>query len=163
MPKSNASEVQELTHLNRKSRVPTSESICNSGSFSNSSFFDDDEFEAAEILLQLPQLIAQEKYGFGSSFSFSWGAKRRRSTAESNPLPPHLPSSPPLLSNSYNSSKSSLKVKSSSPVTPLSFSPNESDSKPVMVYNRKKMTKQEMLEIIQHLGENARILKQVNL
>ncbi|XP_043712352.1 uncharacterized protein LOC122661099 isoform X2 [Telopea speciosissima] len=128
-------------------------------SFSNSSFFDDDEFEAAEILLQLPQLIVQEKYGFGSPFSFSWGTKRRRSAADSNPLPPHLPSSPPLLSNSFNSSKSSLKVESSSPVTPLSFSPSESDSKPVMVYNRKK-TKQEMLEIIQHLGENVRILKQ---
>ncbi|XP_042495462.1 uncharacterized protein LOC122074620 isoform X2 [Macadamia integrifolia] len=128
---------------------------------SNSSFFDDYEFKAAEILLQLPQMIAQERYGYGFPFPFSWGAKRKRSAVDSNPLPFHHPSSPtpPLLSHSCNSGKSSPKVESASPVTPLSFSPSESDSKPGMIYNKKK-TKQEMLEIIQHLGDNVKVLKQ---
>ncbi|KAJ4963012.1 hypothetical protein NE237_022951 [Protea cynaroides] len=131
-------------------------------SFSNSSFFDDDEIEIAEILLQLPQLIYQEKYGYVSPFPFSWGVKRRRSAVDSSPSSLHHPSfpTPPLLSQSCNGSKSDLKIESSSPATPLSFSPSESDSMPLIVCNKKKMTKREMLEIIQHLAGNIKVLKQ---
>ncbi|XP_042495651.1 uncharacterized protein LOC122074757 [Macadamia integrifolia] len=134
-------------------------------------FFSDDEFEVAEILLKLPQLITQEKQD--CVFPFSWGVKKKRSGIDLSPSPPRHPPSPrpltPLLPDSCNGCKSSIKVESNSPATPLSsnspatplsFSPSESESKPGVVLRRKKMTKQDMLEVIESLTENIKILKQ---
>ncbi|KAJ4964791.1 hypothetical protein NE237_016640 [Protea cynaroides] len=108
---------------------------------SDNDLFDDDEFKVAEILLELPQLIAQERDGIlGSPFPSSWGVEGKQSAIDSSPSTP-----PPfsiLLHHSCNG------------IMSLSSWPCESDSR--------KMSKQELHEVIQHLTEDIRKLKQVS-
>lgn len=96
-----------------------------------------DEIEVSSILLELPHLIFESESR--PRFSFTWGLKRKRSTvakeqvgatyspalklSSSSPPPP-----PPSLP--YKTEELMEKVLTSSPATPLSFSPSESDEKP---------------------------------
>ncbi|XP_042509661.1 uncharacterized protein LOC122085238 [Macadamia integrifolia] len=95
----------------------------------NTISFDDVEFEVAEILLRLPQLIAQDRDVRDSLFPLSQGRKRKRSAIVSPPSNHPSSSTPPL-------------------------DPHSCNSKP-----RKKMTKQYLLEFIQQSTQNIRTLK----
>ncbi|XP_031283240.1 uncharacterized protein LOC116141902 [Pistacia vera] len=111
---------------------------------------DETEFEVAEILLQLPQLIFESESFHRSSFS-SWGRKRRRSSkAETPTLPPLGPTC------------EIEKPKALSPATPLLFSPSESDDK--FKHSKRKVsvkrTKEECLEKIKELTERKEFFKE---
>ncbi|OMO75396.1 hypothetical protein COLO4_26143 [Corchorus olitorius] len=101
--------------------------------------FSRDDFEVAKILKELPYLILD--YESRPRIPFSWGAKRKRSALAKEDFPvkslppvkipppsPELPSSSVLV---LSSEVAAEKVLTSSPATPLSFSPSESDEKPL--------------------------------
>ncbi|XP_016647564.1 PREDICTED: uncharacterized protein LOC103321384 isoform X1 [Prunus mume] len=134
------------------------------------------EMEVADILLQLPDMIYQFESPLPVPLSLGWGCKSKRSAlAVQNDhastlqrlrhlgLPPcwsklllrcrftprSLAKSPvPLLSNA-------IKVETSSPDTPLSFEPNESDDKPQQLRRRVlgKRKREEWSKIIDELTE----------
>lgn len=112
------------------------------------SMFTEAEREVAAILLDLPRLFAESEYPFRPRIESSWGAKRRRS-ADENPLQRRLSllssssSQAPLLVPCPNKTvttaivaptlepeRPTVKVEASSPATPLSFPPSESDERP---------------------------------
>ncbi|KAL4310781.1 hypothetical protein GQ457_01G024830 [Hibiscus cannabinus] len=92
----------------------------------------DEEIMVAAILLELPSLVSQSH-----SLHRTWGSKGKRSTSQSKlvaalkqsppPPPPQHQSSPPP-SKLAGSTYATL---TSSPVTPLSFPPSDSDEKPL--------------------------------
>lgn len=110
----------------------------------------DYEIEVANILLDLKNLIRQSERQLElRGFSFSWGCKRRRSNsyrgfsssvvspppttaagADVNSRSPSPPPPPPV----HPELPAVPRVKSEvlSPATPLSFSPSESDEKPII-------------------------------
>ncbi|KAK8483511.1 hypothetical protein V6N11_045159 [Hibiscus sabdariffa] len=94
-----------------------------------SSDVSDGDIMVAAILLELPGLISQSH-----SLHRTWGSKGKRSTSQSKlaialkqspPPPQHQSSSPPskLAGSTYE-------TLTSSPATPLSFPPSDSDEKP---------------------------------
>ncbi|GMJ14880.1 hypothetical protein HRI_005157200 [Hibiscus trionum] len=104
------------------------------------------EIEVANIMLELPQLIFQSE--FCPRFSFTWGLKRKRSriskegvtvvfaaasppSLKLSPSPPPPPSLPHIFVDNTVGATPIEKVTlpPSSPVTPLFFSPSESDEK----------------------------------
>ncbi|XP_034201796.1 uncharacterized protein LOC117616555 isoform X2 [Prunus dulcis] len=133
------------------------------------------EMEVADILLQLPDMIYQFESPLPIPLSLGWGCKSKRSAlAVKNDhastlqrlrhlgLPPcwskllrccftpkSLAKSPvPLLSNA-------IKVETSSPDTPLSFEPSESDDKPQQLRRRVlgKRKREEWSKIIDELTQ----------
>ncbi|KAL9395527.1 hypothetical protein Peur_009780 [Populus x canadensis] len=144
--------------------------------------FGDDEIEVAEILSSFPRLIAMSKYS--SWLSYTWGGKRRRS-AEANlgprpavqsPPTSVSPSPPPILSGSVGPAITTnttriaaseperpiiVKVEpATSPATPLSFFPSESDERPKRS-NRKVSTKkrrEDLLKIKSQLTKRNELL-----
>ncbi|KAE8654045.1 hypothetical protein F3Y22_tig00117056pilonHSYRG00744 [Hibiscus syriacus] len=94
----------------------------------------------ASIMLELPHLIFQSE--LRRRFGFTWGSKKKRSnsyskskfaaaslstTKPSPPPPPPLPSR--VVGSTYETVEPLEKALTSSPATPLSFSPSESDEK----------------------------------
>lgn len=143
--------------------------------------FGDDEIEVAEILSSFPRLIAMSKYS--SWLSYTWGGKRRRS-AEANlgprpavqsPPTSASPSPPPILSGSVGPAITTttpiaaseperpiiVKVEpATSPATPLSFFPSESDERSKRS-NRKVYTKkrrEDLLKIKSQLAKSNELL-----
>ncbi|KDP36919.1 hypothetical protein JCGZ_08210 [Jatropha curcas] len=123
-----------------------------------------DEIEVAAILLELPALIVESDSAL--RLPLSWGAKRRRSANEPSFLhgvrlpSPSVPSihgsgsgggSGVLVSCAFESEKPAVKVGTSSPATPLSFSPSESDEKRKRLKRKAsvKKTKEHWLEVIE--------------
>lgn len=105
--------------------------------------FADDEFEVAGILLELRKLFTATE--FIPLFRVEWGSKKRRSTTYNNNQaspatvrPPPEPSSSPL--EDPVDERRTGKNKASSPATPLSFSPSESDEK-------RKPSKRKLLKV----------------
>lgn len=114
-----------------------------------------DEAEVLEILVRLPRLIFESEAP--KPFPFTWGTKRRRSAIDVAPspsrlrfrlrLPPFTTPSPlhPATDGasggggggggptSDTDSLPPVKAEASSPATPLSFSPSESDEKPIVL------------------------------
>ncbi|KAL7261765.1 hypothetical protein ACSBR1_000221 [Camellia fascicularis] len=126
------------------------------------SLFGEDEKEVAEILLNLPNLIFKSESRL--RFASGWGVKRRRSAIDSNPPPlPRLRPSSPHLHRETDTERRPKKIKTeaSSPSTPLSFSPSESDDK--SNHSRKKLSKkrkkEEWLEITERLIQRRELLR----
>ncbi|XWS20947.1 hypothetical protein CRYUN_Cryun30bG0013500 [Craigia yunnanensis] len=100
-----------------------------------------DKIEVANILLELPHLIFESESR--PRFSFTWSAKRKRSTpakkqlsAISSPALKLLPSPAPslpsnILGSTYETEAPMDKALTSSPASPLSFSQSESAEKPL--------------------------------
>lgn len=145
--------------------------------------FGGDEIEVAEILLDFPRLIDVSKYG--SLLPFSWGGTRRRS-AEANlgprcavhsPPTSASPSQTPILSVPVGPAitpppppavatepEGSITVKAepaTSPATPLSFSPSESDERPKRskrkVYTKKR--REDLLKITNQIIDSNELLR----
>ncbi|KAJ9186448.1 hypothetical protein P3X46_002020 [Hevea brasiliensis] len=133
-------------------------------------FTRNDEIEVAAVLLMLPSLIAD-----GLRFSLSWGSKKRRSCSYETSFQSrvHLQSPPPvpslhgigfLLGSAFDPEKAAVKVEASSPATPLSFCPSESDEKPKRLKRKAsvKKTKEEWLEIMeQYTQSNELLIKEI--
>ncbi|XP_022752000.1 uncharacterized protein LOC111300637 [Durio zibethinus] len=133
-----------------------------------------EEIEVANILLELPHLIFE--YESRPRFSFTWGAKRKRSNASkpevaatslpalklSPSQPPSLPSN--IVGSTYETEALMKKALTSSPATPLSFSPSESDEKPLpskkkASVNSLKQTKEQLLEMMEDFTRRNELLK----
>ncbi|KNA11044.1 hypothetical protein SOVF_138740 isoform A [Spinacia oleracea] len=102
----------------------------------------ENEFDVANILLELPYLMTDSL--LNCRFPYDWGSKRRR-TALVSP-PPYSPprsrrkinaASPPPYSGRKINAATPSKVEASSPNTPLSYSPSESDCKSNKLSNKK--------------------------
>ncbi|KAJ9675047.1 hypothetical protein PVL29_024128 [Vitis rotundifolia] len=97
------------------------------------SFFDDNELEVSEILLQIPLIIFQAENH--NRLLVAWGVRKRRSAIDPDLYLPFVPSSssPHLpgtcVGPTCDDYDHQAKVEPSSPATPLSFSPSESDGK----------------------------------
>ncbi|XP_059636398.1 uncharacterized protein LOC132278587 [Cornus florida] len=106
--------------------------------------FNEVEMEVADILLDLPILIAKMEA------RFRWGTKRRRSVLDSPPSP-SLP--PPQR-------RPKFVVDTSSPATPLSFLSSESDERPQHSNKKvsKKRSREELLEIINESTQRKQCL-----
>ncbi|RDX68872.1 hypothetical protein CR513_52092, partial [Mucuna pruriens] len=92
------------------------------------------ESEVAEILVKLPSLI----WEFECGLPFAWGCKRKRSAISSNP-----------------------KAQASSPATPFSFSPSESDDNPTTLFRRNvslKRKREHYLKIMEELTKDNDLL-----
>ena len=97
------------------------------------SLFDDDELEVSKILFEIPRIIFQSENR--NRLLVAWGVRKRRSAIDPDLYPPSVPSSssPHLPSScvgpTCDDDDPPAKVEPSSPATPLSFSPSESDGK----------------------------------
>ncbi|KAF8410443.1 hypothetical protein HHK36_002972 [Tetracentron sinense] len=130
---------------------------------------DEYEINVAKIMLKIPQLIYESK--LRPRFPLSWAAKRKRSAIQDTPSssphrsppppPPPPPPAPSLCRPPCNVERPILKVEASSPGTPLSFCPSESDgkSKHSKRKNFKKRTKEEWLGILAELNRCQEQLK----
>ncbi|XP_022772650.1 uncharacterized protein LOC111315297 [Durio zibethinus] len=126
-----------------------------------------DEIEVANILLELPHLIFESESH--PRFSFTWGAKRKRSTATSSPALKLSPSPAPSLPSNIIGSSSETeapmeKVLTSSPASPLSFAPSESDEKPLpskkkASVNSLKNKKEQLLEMMKDFTRHNELMK----
>ncbi|KAH7847485.1 hypothetical protein Vadar_026643 [Vaccinium darrowii] len=112
--------------------------------------FSPDEFEVADILLDLPNLIQRE---FPSQFHAVWGGRRKRSAIDLNPSQEE--------EEREKEKRLKIKVEASSPTTPFSFSPSESDEKFKLSLKKSstKTTREERLEIIDELTQRRELLK----
>lgn len=135
----------------------------------STTLFNEDEFEVAEILLRLPQLIfkSESRLRF---FSSTWGSKKRRSAINLTP-PPSPPTTtlppPNTTTTSLPPPTTSLpsfvivKAEAASPATPLLFSPSESDDKSKRSSRKlaKKRKREELLEMISELTQRRELLQ----
>lgn len=102
----------------------------------------DEEREVSELLLNLPNLIKKSESCFRIPV---WGVKGRRSAINLAPSPPHY---------RRPEKKPKIAAGDSSPATPLSFSPSESDDKTQQSLKIvPKKTREELLETINELVE----------
>ncbi|XP_031125325.1 uncharacterized protein LOC116027731 [Ipomoea triloba] len=137
--------------------------------------YDDEEIEVANILLDLRKLIRQSDFRVKlRGLSLSWGCKRRRSkinrSAAVSPPPTTAavksrspsPPPPPKDSRSEPEIPAGLRFKTEvlSPATPLSFSPSESDEKPVISSRKhsKKRTREEWMKNVDELTQCKEVL-----
>ncbi|XWS24490.1 hypothetical protein CRYUN_Cryun28dG0107100 [Craigia yunnanensis] len=135
-----------------------------------------EEIEVANIMLELPHLIFESESG--PRFSFTWGANKKRSTASkqkvadtSLPALKLSPSPPPslrsnIVGSTYEAEAPMEKALTSSPATALSFSPSESEEKPLpskkkTFVNSLKKKKEELLGMMQDFTRRNELLKKV--
>ncbi|KAL6316502.1 hypothetical protein AAG906_018205 [Vitis piasezkii] len=131
------------------------------------SLFDDDELEVSKILFEIPRIIFQSENR--NRLLVAWGVRKRRSAIDPDLYPPSVPSSSsPHLPGSCvgptcDDDDPPAKVEPSSPATPLSFSPSESDGKSKRskksVSSKKK--KEILLKMIKDLTHQKEFLKTV--
>ncbi|KAJ6412010.1 hypothetical protein OIU84_005143 [Salix udensis] len=142
-----------------------------------------DEIEVAEILLDFSRLVAVSKYG--SRLPFSWGGTRRRSveanlgprravhppptSASPSPTPilsvpmvPAITTAPAAAASSEPQGPITVKAEpATSPTTPLSVSPSESDERPKRlkrkVYTKKK--REDLLKITSQIIDSNELLR----
>ncbi|XAR61653.1 hypothetical protein NMG60_11016132 [Bertholletia excelsa] len=120
----------------------------------------DEEAEVCAILLDLRNRISESETRHG--FGLQWGAKRRRSGAGLNPPPTRrLCTSTAPHGKSQGETKTrprpEFKTESTSPTTPLSFSPSETDDKTEQ-YSRNR-TREEWLEIMEDLVQERELIR----
>ncbi|RVW42571.1 hypothetical protein CK203_085384 [Vitis vinifera] len=127
------------------------------------SFFDDNELEVSEILIQIPLIIFQAENR--NRLLVPWGVRKRRSAIDPDLYPPSVPSSssPHLpgtcVGPTCDDDDPQAKVEPSSPATPLSFSPSETDgkskrSKKSVSSKKKKENLLKMVEDLTHQKES---------
>ncbi|GLT76296.1 hypothetical protein SLA2020_479660 [Shorea laevis] len=140
-----------------------------------------DEIEVAEILAEMSHIILEsESSGPRCPFSFSWGVKKKRSVpgkddAPTPSLPPANSSQPPPPPQPAAAAKAASpflpgaalvvpptkKAEASSPATPLSFWPSESEEKP-KPHKKKvslKRSREEQLQLIDVLTRRKELLQ----
>lgn len=125
--------------------------------------YNDDEIEVAGILTELAHLVMQRNVDSGARFA--WGSKKKRSAANQKnqpspasavvPPPPEPPSSP------ESERRPSKADATSSPATPLSFSPSESDEKRKHPPAKRKLhkKKEDWYEVLKELTDRREQLK----
>ncbi|GAA0159025.1 hypothetical protein LIER_38775 [Lithospermum erythrorhizon] len=125
--------------------------------------FNQKELEVCDILVDLKNIFCQSIHNYCSIFP-NWGIKKKRSiilcgpvASSSSPLQYHHFDVPTIEAEFQNKNKVEDKVEASSPATPLSFSPGESDEKPK--HSSKKRGREEWMGIIQELTQSGEILK----
>uniref|UniRef100_F6H082 Uncharacterized protein n=1 Tax=Vitis vinifera TaxID=29760 RepID=F6H082_VITVI len=133
------------------------------------SFFDDNELEVSEILIQIPLIIFQAENR--NRLLVPWGVRKRRSAIDPELYPPSVPSSssPHLpgtcVGPTCDDDDPQAKVEPSSPATPLSFSPSETDGKSKRskksVSSKKK--KENLLKMVEDLTHQKESLMTVSL
>ncbi|XP_034674986.1 uncharacterized protein LOC117906138 [Vitis riparia] len=127
------------------------------------SFFDDNELEVSEILIQIPLIIFQAENR--NRLLVPWGVRKRRSAIDPDLYQPSVPSSssPHLpgtcVGPTCDDDDPQAKVEPSSPATPLSFSPSETDgkskrSKKCVSSKKKKENLLKMVEDLTHQKES---------
>ncbi|GAV88628.1 hypothetical protein CFOL_v3_32050 [Cephalotus follicularis] len=143
-----------------------------SGCSSTISYFTIDDIEVSAILLELYHLIFQSESP--PQFSFTWGAtrkrdKRKRSTNDERTTsrsrvkvsPAPEPSATYVMGSTCDNDGPTKKVGVSSPATPLSFSPSESEDK--SKHSKRKVSlkrkKEEWVKIIEDLTRQREVLK----
>ncbi|XP_049363020.1 uncharacterized protein LOC125827736 [Solanum verrucosum] len=113
-----------------------------------------DEIEVVEILLDLENLVRERQY-----CSVIWGSKKRRSNRRiDSSSSPVVNSSSSIQGSSKideNEIEPKIKAEVTSPATPLSFSPSESDekSKHSSRKNYKRKTREELVDKIKQLSQ----------
>uniref|UniRef100_F6GZU3 Uncharacterized protein n=1 Tax=Vitis vinifera TaxID=29760 RepID=F6GZU3_VITVI len=129
------------------------------------SLFDDDELEVSKILFDIPRIIFQSENR--NRLLVAWGVRKRRSAIDPDLYPPSVPSSssPHLprtcVGPTCDDDDPPAKVEPSSPATPLSFSPSESDgkskrSKKSVSSKKKKENLFKMVEDLTHQKESLK-------
>ncbi|KAF5740865.1 hypothetical protein HS088_TW11G00945 [Tripterygium wilfordii] len=142
--------------------------------------FDEDETEVAAIFLELPELISKSSSDFRSENSVSWSRKKRRSGIQDSlsrfrepslPLPPLQPQPQPRRDFIANVNSGPLEVEpkepnvkvvqATSPATPLSFSPSETDEKRECFKTRRSHNKEKLMmeETIDQISLNNEVLQ----
>ncbi|CAA2963794.1 Hypothetical predicted protein [Olea europaea subsp. europaea] len=117
------------------------------------SCFTEEEIGVAGILLDLGNSVV----GSESRHYLLWGSKRRRSTRDA-PAPAPVSESPSINGTEIEiEPRVIVEVPSTSPTTPLSFSPSESDEK--SKHSSKKKTKENYMEVIDGLTKRRDLLK----
>ncbi|XP_034675293.1 uncharacterized protein LOC117906396 isoform X1 [Vitis riparia] len=129
------------------------------------SLFNDDELEVSKILFDIPRIIFQSENR--NRLLVAWGVRKRRSAIDPDLYPPSVPSSSsPHLPGSCvgptcDDDDPQAKVEPSSPATPLSFFPSESDGKSKRskksVSSKKK--KENLLKMVEDLTHQKESLK----
>ncbi|KAG5543016.1 hypothetical protein RHGRI_015938 [Rhododendron griersonianum] len=120
-----------------------------------STLFTGYEIEIADVLLHLPNLIYEPKSPY--RFSVNWMSKRRRSAINSSPY-----QSPSVqVKRETDEGRPRIKAEASSPATPLSFSPSESDgkSKDSIKKVSNKREREEWIGIIDGLVQQRELLR----
>ncbi|GAB4852525.1 hypothetical protein Ancab_016740 [Ancistrocladus abbreviatus] len=98
----------------------------------SSTFFTDDDYEVADIFVELEYLFLKSEPPY--KLPSDWGCKKRRSAIDPPALPPHPATTTTTAMGS-----------TTSPSTPLSFSPSEPDCKSQP--SKRKLTKRSMEEL----------------
>ncbi|GER26607.1 zinc finger FYVE domain-containing protein 26 [Striga asiatica] len=129
--------------------------------------FTEDEILVAQILIDLPDIIRDSN----SRSIFKWGGRRRRSRLDGGARPSRAQPSPSFQRIEARKSKSKAAAveeveeedgATTSPVTPLSFAPSESDEKKSRHGFRKNCTqrsKEEYLDLIEELTQRRDLLR----
>ncbi|KAJ1397631.1 hypothetical protein SESBI_31684 [Sesbania bispinosa] len=133
------------------------------------SYWSEREREIGQVLVELHRVCLSHR------IALTWGCKRRRSAIQDNPYLSSLQNSlyshggangaaavvaPPSCNSE---SQTVVKAEASSPATPLSFSPTESDEKPNRSQKRKpsmKRKRENYLTIIEDLTQRKALLNQ---
>ncbi|KAJ9674989.1 hypothetical protein PVL29_024102 [Vitis rotundifolia] len=127
------------------------------------SFFDDNELKVSEILIQIPLIIFQAENH--NRLLVTWGVRKRRSAIDPDLYPPSVPSSssPHLpgtcVGPTCNDDDPQAKVEPSSPATPLSFFPSESDGKSKRSKKSVSSKKENLLKMVEDLTHQKESLK----
>ncbi|GLT92004.1 hypothetical protein SLE2022_098630 [Rubroshorea leprosula] len=136
-----------------------------------------DEIEVAKILAEMSHIILESESS-RPRFPFSWGVKKKRSVpgkddaptpsfppAKSSPPPPPQPAAAkaasPAVPGTLLVVPPTKKAEASSPATPLSFWPSESDEKPEP-HKKKvslKRSREEQLQLIDALTRRKELLQ----
>lgn len=125
--------------------------------------YNDDEIEVAGILTELAHLIMQRNVDSGARFA--WGSKKKRSAAnqknQPSPASAVVPPPPEPSSSPESERRPSKADATSSPATPLSFSPSESDEKRKHPPAKRKLhkKKEDWYEVLKELTDRREQLK----
>ncbi|KAL6574425.1 hypothetical protein OROHE_001329 [Orobanche hederae] len=119
----------------------------------------EDEICVAGILLDLPNIIRRNK----SRLRFKWGTKRRRSRIDEGASYSPAPSSLQKTEERKSVSKAEAEKESAagSPVTPLSFTPSESDeekSRHPFKKSSRTRSREEYMDLIEELTQRRDLL-----
>ncbi|XP_009608200.1 uncharacterized protein [Nicotiana tomentosiformis] len=122
--------------------------------------YNEDEIQVANILLDLPNLFTQKQSPSHLSYSFSWGTKKRRSNRNGTDFSSRVNSSS-IQGSSNEIETTKIKAEVTSPATPLSFSPSESDDKSKHSSRKilKRKTREELMDMINQLSQCRESLK----
>ncbi|XP_028765670.1 uncharacterized protein LOC114723631 [Neltuma alba] len=133
-----------------------------------------EEIQVLEILARLPQLVFESEVP--SLLPSAWGCRRRRSAIDlpsyqshslrlrlrvsKTPSPSHPATKDGVAQTSDTDSLPVVKANAPSPATPLSFSPSESDEKPVVLKKKqsRKRKRDDLLRTIEELTKSKQLL-----